>query len=399
MRNPHAELNPLEGDYRWVYSENVSTVMTYDRDNFDSDYLCPYCGELLYVAGSMPPTNVCLNPVCPLWPRGLVSIIDVAEQAQPRLYQELRESELMLPTEIAEWKPKVLARYAYAARMELITMLFKNGIMPSVDYYFAIGELLLLVNKQSSSGNIDNLEGFRQLLESVRQWSQDQHNLEDVRTRRYVLGRTDSGIRGFSIKFAPPMRESQTAMGIGSYRQLPATGSMFQYMHLEAAATPAPAPNAVTDASEILETFWPTSLQLRLLLRSYSRTAKRYDYRPDVLDFTVLLGWCMQTWGKHGTSVIPSEKESKEKQDLQGHFDKHAKRAFSAEDFVRLYIDNTELVSIVVRTPEGFVLDYLTLLFFTIYVQGCTDPQYPAIAQRDPLLNKMRAKAGEKFEE
>ncbi|MDO8749778.1 MAG: hypothetical protein Q7K03_01345 [Dehalococcoidia bacterium] len=373
-------------------------MMIYDRANFDSDYLCPHCGGLLYVAGSMPPTDVCLNPVCPLWPSDLVSIIDVAEEAQPRLYHELQEGEQRLLAEIAGWKSGVLARYAYKARIELITMLFREGIMPSVDHFFAIGELLLLVNKQPSDGTIDDLERFRGLLESVRRWSQDQHNLEDVRTRRYVLGRTVSGIRGFSIKFAHAMNETQATMGIGSYNQI---SHMFQYMHLESAAITHVDPSHVTDASEILEPFWPISLQLRYLLRSHARTARQYDYRPDILDMTVLLGWCThpQTWGRDGTSIIPAEKESKEIQELQAHFDKYAKRPFPAQDFVRNYVDSTELVPIVVRTPEGFVLDYLTLFFFIIYLQGCPNPELPAVAERGPLLVNMRAKVGEKFEE
>ncbi|MFH1140671.1 MAG: hypothetical protein V1724_03140 [Chloroflexota bacterium] len=344
----------------------------------------------------MPPTDVCLNPVCPLWPSEVVSIIDAAEQAQPHLYHELQESEQRLLAEIIEWKPGLLARFAYKARAELITMFLRKGIMPSVDHFFAIGELLLLVNKQPSHGTNDDLEGFRVLLESVRLWSQDQLNLEDLQTRRYVLGRTDSGIRGFSIKFAHAISESHATMGIGSYKR---TSSMFPYFHLESAATTHVDPSRVTDASEILETFWPTSLQLRYVLRSHYRMAKQYDYRPDILDMTVLFGWCMSTWGRDESWIIPAEKESKEIQELQAHFDKYAIRPFSAQEFVRNYIDSTELVPIAVRTAEGFLLDSITLLFFVIYLQGCPNPELPAVAERGPLLVNMRVKVGEKFEE
>lgn len=373
--------------------------MDYDRSNFTSDFLCPHCGRLLYVGNSIPTNDVCLNPVCPLWPSGVVSLIETAESALPLPYQELREHEQRLLTEICNWKPGSLARYAYRARKELIDMLFREQIMPSIEFFFAAGELLLLANKQPSRGVVDSLEKFRELLEDVRGWSANQRNLEDLRTRRYVLYQTDSGIRGFRIKFGQVVRENQRAQGIGGQEQVASIESMFPYIDIEVAATPKVDPDQVTDAADILLTLWPMSLQLRYLLRSHYRTAKQYDYRPDALDMTVLFGWCVGARGTDGTSIIPVDKELDEIQKIQAHFDIYATRPFSVEEFVRTYIDSTELVPIVARTADGFLLDYQTLLFFIIYLQGCPDPLSPASVSRGPLLDKMRAKAGEKFED
>ena len=373
--------------------------MSYDRENFDSEYLCPHCGELLYLEHSTPPTEVCLNRDCQLWPSGLISTVDATQSAEPQIYRELQDNENQLVAEISNWKPGALARYAYKARRELITMFLKNGVMPGADYWFAIGELLLMTNKHPSRGTTDSLERFRYLLEVVRRWSQDQRNLEDLRTKRYVLGRTESGIRAFWIKFAEAVMESQRGLGIVSYTERFPIESMFPYIHLEVAATPNVDPSQVTDAAEILGTLWPTSLQLRYVLRSHYRTWKQYDYRPDVLDMTVLFGWYIQTWGKDEISIIPADKEQKEIQDLQSHFNKHSTRHHSAEDFIRHYVDSTELVPICVRTPEGFLMDYLTLLFFLIYLQGCPDPEHPAAVERGPLLDNMRQGVAVKFED
>lgn len=43
-------------------------------------------------------------------------------------------------------------------------------------------------------------------------------------------------------------------------------------------------------------------------------------------------------------------------------------------------------------------MDHHTLLFFLIYLQGCPDPEKPAIKKRGQIIQDMRAKVSEKFE-
>jgi len=99
----------------------------------------------------------------------------------------------------------------------------------------------------------------------------------------------------------------------------------------------------------------------------------------NLLDFTVLFGWFMQTWGRDELSIIPAEKQEKEIEDMQRHFDSQVEGKYPAHNFFGTYVDSTELVPIVVRAPEGIVMDYHTLLFFLIYLQGCPDPEKPVI--------------------
>ena len=128
------------------------------------------------------------------------------------------------------------------------------------------------------------------------------------------------------------------------------------------------------------------------------RTKMQYNYTPDLLDFTVLFGWFIKTWGRDELSIISTEKQEKEIEDLQRHFDSQSMRKYSAQNFINTYVDSTELVPIVVRTHEGILMDYHTLLFFLIYLQGCPDPEEPAVKEREQLIQNMREKVGEKFE-
>lgn len=370
----------------------------YDYSNFDSDYLCPHCGGLLYLDTATPPNDVCINENCQLWPRDLNSIIDATETEEPRIYKEIQDREKPLIDEIHRWKPGRLARYAYEARKELITTFFTKGIMPLIDYFIAAGELLLMTNKYPSKGTIDDMDSFRTLLEGVRKWSRDQRNLEDVRTQRLVFGRTETGLKPMFIKYAKAIAEFQKALGLVSNKDLPPNESLFPYAHLEATVTPELDFTKITDYAEILNRFWSLSLQLRYWLQEHYRTKMQYNYTPDILDFSVLMGWMIKTWSSNELSIIPTEKQEKEIEDVQRHFDSQAKGKYSAQNFFSTYVDSTELVPIVARTHKGIIMDRHTLLFFLIYLQGCPDPQKPAIKERGQIIEDMRGRVGEQYE-
>ena len=351
----------------------------------------------MYLDTATPPNDVCINEKCQLWPRDFDSLIDATETEEPRIHKEIQDREKLIIDEIHRWKPGGLARYAYKGRRELITLLFTKGMMPLIDF-IALGELLLMTNKYPSEGTIDDIGKFRLLLEDVRRWSRDQRNLEDVQNKRLVFGKTESGLKPLFIKYTKAFREFQNEIGLISHKELPSNESLFPYRDLEATVTPELDFARMTDGKEILERFWITSLQLRYLLQEHYRTKSQYNYRPDLLDFTVLFGWFMQTWGKDELSIIRTEKQEEDMADIQRHFDSQCKGRYSAQKFFSTYVDSTELVPIVARTREGILMDHHTLLFFLIYLQGCPDPEEPAIRKRGQIIQDMRQKVGEKFE-
>ncbi len=372
-------------------------MVDYDYNNFDSDYICPHCGGLLYLDTATPRNDVCLNENCELWPSDVNSIIEASETEEPRIYREIQEEEKLLIGEIQRWKPGELARFAYKGRRELILSFFEKGIMP-LNNFIALGELLLMTNKYESDGTIDGVDRFRLLLVNVRRLSRAQRNLEDVRNKRYIFGRTESGLKPLSIKYAKAFAEFQKELGLVSNKELSRRESLFPYEHLVATVTPELDFTKITDNKEILERFWSLSLQQRYLLQEHHRTKTQYNYTPDLLDFSVLFGWLMQTWVRDELSIIPKERQEKEMMDIQRHFDSQSKGKYSAQHFFDTYVSSTEIVPIVVRTPEGILMDRHTLFFFLIYLQGCPDPEKPAIKERGGIIQDMRKKVGEKFE-
>ena len=371
--------------------------MTYDRHNFESDYLCPNCGELLYTDSSEPPRDVCLNSECELWPCELLSISDASEEREPQLYRELLAKETALIAEIGRWDPSMLPRYTYKARKELITMAISQGVMPSLDYWFAIGELLLMINKHPPSGTINNPEKFGNLLEYTRKWGRDQRNLEDLLTKRYCFGHTTTGQVFFVLKYSEAFAESHRSLGLLTHEDDVGGPDVFPYSHFEDTASPDVELRAVSEMTEWVETFWPLSLQLRYAFRVTDRTSKQYDYRPHAVDMSVLAGWFLRLFGKDDTLL---RKSGDYAEALKPHFDEHGGGHRSAADFLNDYVDSVDLVPITVRTPDGLLMDRLTLIYFLIYLHGCQQAPNTSIgAPNDPILNRIRAQLGHKFED
>lgn len=186
----------------------------YDRAKIDSIFLCPYCGELLYYDPEIPASNICINPICLMWPNDIISIIDDMEKEEPRIHLEIENEEKSIKGNILNWKPGRLARYSYLARRDLIISLFTQGVMPFIKYFIALGELLLMTNRYPSQGTIDSMDQFIYLLDDVHKWSKDLRNLEDIRTHRIVFVRTKIKIKPLSMKYSRIISEFQQEIGM-----------------------------------------------------------------------------------------------------------------------------------------------------------------------------------------
>lgn len=371
----------------------------YDRENFDSEYLCAQCGRPLYVKTKQPSDAVCFGPGCALRPTILISIRDVSHGAQPDLYEEIEQERGKLLKEISEWSPESLARLIHKARAELIGMFFETGGMPFVKHFLALGELSLMVNASRPTGAFDgNEQQFLGLLDRIVAWSRVVQFIESLRTQRFVLASADSGDETFLLKYSEAFNANLSAMGI--FGSQPSTGELFPYSDIENATLDDSSNQTVDDMAPLFDQFWTLSLQMRHVFAVHYITSKQYDYQPDALDMSVLAGWCQQTMGQQGTFIIPAQDEKASIAQLQSHFDSEAPSDRDAEDFIAMYVDSTDLVPIIIRAPSGLLIDPRTLFFFLIYLHGTPQPDDPGAMSRGvPVLEKMRAAAGVKFED
>ena len=369
-----------------------------------SEFLCSSCQGLLYVRAS-DGLEVCLNRSCAEWPSGYSGIVDPSEEAEPRIYEELTQQEERILEQIKGCSRAELRRFAYEERKALVQSLFENQVMPSLSRLFACGELLLLTQKLGHSrlhtlGWSDST-GFEGILGQIEGWANRLRFLEDLRTGRFVLLTLLDGSMSndhFYIKYSVAVREAQLSMGIPSRSDDLQSESLFRYSDIEQKATPEPQPTS-TDFGDYLETLWPTTLQFSYGLKSHDRTSAQYGYIPSLLDMAVLVGWYFSVWSEPAVCKIPATKETDEISKIGEHFAKYPELGRAAADFVTEYIDSDIKVPVVVRVPDGWLLDKWTLLFFILYLQGKPSLRTSSLPRfKEPLLVRMRSRAGHEFE-
>ena len=199
------------------------------------------------------------------------------------------------------------------------------------------------------------------------------------------------------LKYLADVREGEGALGLAQKLDQVDDGSMFEYEHIEVAATPSPPPDT-DDLGELLETLWPLTLHLRHALRSHWRTSQLYKYQPQLVDFAVFAGYWLQC-STNETFRIPADKEKDELEKIDDHLRQWSNQRVTAEDFVKRYVDCEEQAPIIVRTPRGWLFDKATLLLFILYLQGepnLVNKNMPRL--KEPLLTRMRGRAGREFE-
>ena len=305
--------------------------MSYDLGDFTSEYLCPSCGNLLYVSRADESKEYCVTKGCDFPSADPFGLGLPEREKSPRLYEAMETLENQLVEAIKAWDHDTLARRIHAIRRILSRNLLYQGTWTSLDQWFACGELLLLINQHTPVGSVNDSDKFAELFASAIRLSRRHRFLEDLRTKRLMVARTSSGDVTFQIKYARAYRKSLLSLGWLKEGDDDSEDSDYVYSHLEEGVAADVPLEEVNDFSQILDTFWPVSLQLRTMFRSQYRTAQQYDYHPDSLDMSVLLGWCLGSWDVNDV-IIPAAAMDKEIAELQVHFDSQGVPQRSAEN-------------------------------------------------------------------
>jgi len=291
-----------------------------------------------------------------------------------------------------------LPRYVYKARKELVEAAITQGIMPFLDYWFAVGELLILMNRNPSSGSVNDLKRFKTLLEAIWVWSNNQCNLEDILTKRYCVGRSAMDFISLGIKYAVAYRKSQKSMGLLSYQDIVTVTESFTYFHLEDDAISEVDLNTTIDLSDWFDSLWQISLQQRYAFRIHYRMYKQYDYKLYFVDLSVLGGWFIKIPTTNETCMQPIENLL---DSLRSHFEKFGGGFRISEQFLKEYVDSSELVPIVVCTPDCLFLDRFILVYFLIFLYGCQNQTNDREGNLPkPIVDTIRGdKLGNRFED
>ena len=122
-----------------------------------------------------------------------------------------------------------------------------------------------------------------------------------------------------------------------------------------------------------------------------------YDYHPNLAGLSVLAGYYVGCDG--GTCRIPADKKEDEIIQRNKELLEITGGMVTAEDFVEKYVHCLEQPPVLVDTSDGWVFDGASLLLHLLYLQGepsLAGSSTPSLDE--PLLNKMRGRAGVQFE-
>ena len=369
---------------------------------YESDYLCIGCQRPLYIQ-VVSQREICLNSRCRRWPTEYSSVVDAHQEHSPAIYDQLEQQKARIRESIRRCNVASLRRFAHERRRQLAVSFTRTAKM-QLSKWHAISELLVLTQqgfpKRLHTTGDENVSTFEWILKAVDDWAHNMRRMEDMTTGRYLLLRRADGRldpEPFALKYLMSVRVDQHASGIVS-DDTRLEELTFEYEHIESATTPHTNPNT-EDLADLLEDLWPFTLHFRQALRSHWRTSQLYHYRPQLVDFAALAGYWIASSDDEKTHKIPAEREHDEIAKLDVHLKEYSAGGVTASDFVKRYIDCEEQVPVIVRSPEGWILDKTTLLLFILFLQGepiLVDKDTPGL--RQPLLTRMQTRAGHEFE-
>ena len=337
----------------------------YEHGHFQSEYLCPKCGGLLYVDLHNPAFELCVNQSCERYPTD-IQFSDLSAEGSPQLHQALSEVEAGLFAAIQQCDALALSLYAYEIRRELAYQALSHGIMSSISRWFAAGDLLLLLISHPPSGTETKQSLFDSIFNKTVQRVERLNFIEDIENERYkVLLSSKGQMTIMGMKYLSAVRDMQKDYGLTSSTALQDTCGLFQFQDIQELVTSDVDLRPGVDFSDFLDTLWPYILTLRYAFALYYRTSQQYSYSPHLVDIPVILGllYSLPQMDTIVCSVGSIEKHF-------GRYEEYARGSRTFNQFLAEYVDNPQKIPIMVRVRDKIITDRATLLYFIIHLHG-----------------------------
>lgn len=358
----------------------------FDPNIIESDYLCPACGDLLYVDVRGSGVQTCMTEDCSQYVR-LGVILDPSDDSHP-MHREFKESEERLGRLITQSMPRELIQLAYEKRRLLIEGLVTNGFMQYDPEWFAAEDLLILTRTYPARSALYSLVTPEQVFAEVVQYTKRLNFFDDLLTKRYVAIITESGIlMPLKMKYLDAVSDSLKAFGLANSRHI-STHDLFEFQDIEESVTPDPSTvEHSNDLADVLDTLWPHLIGLNYVLKSHYRTSVHHRYTVGEFDIPAIVGIAFSL-RDNKTHLVPLSL-------LREHFEKHHVFLPQFIEFVSNYVDCIERVPLLPRIGGSVLVDRLSLLYLAAYLHSLT----PEVQKSSSKLGGHRQKASSLFEE
>ncbi|MEK6843419.1 MAG: hypothetical protein AABY04_02935 [Candidatus Micrarchaeota archaeon] len=350
-------------------------VLAVDWDNLESEYLCPYCHQLLYTEFKTK-VDYCLTKTCKK------SIATKTNTAPVSVDKE--KNRKLLNLRLLLLNQRELVSYIYYKRGKIIDELFSKPLIPS-NYYelLALGEILMELNHFPPVGRSKDTAKFDEIIVQYLKLINEIDFIEDIENNRTVIGSKDEILQ---IKYWPVFLEQYRNYGILT----PGTNlkELFQYATLEQRSKHK-FEFGKGDFSEFFKEHYAQIIAIKYILERYFRTKQQYAYNVDPFDIVALLGLFFS---------IPDGYSTWDESSLRKHLEKNSKGSRKFNIFSQEYLNGNKVPIISFIDQKQIRLHSKTLLFFIFYLVGLyslksTNPQSSRI------LIEPKEKASGNFEE
>ena len=326
--------------------------------NWDTEYLCKNCGELLYYDIETKETH-CFNPECINYPAG-IDIFSVEEADLTFVKQQYTEVETKIGQIVKTFDFSFLSRLLLERRRRLVERFFLSGIM-CIDDFLLANDVLFFIQRYKSIGIRQDIFTLRGFLQLFKKFSEQQQLLEDLEEGRLILAKNPEN-KIFRLKYFDIMvGEIWDSYGLVNL-QSPADAEGFRYHEIIQKIVEEQRSDIFTDYAPYFERFWPLAVSFQYLVKKNHSTSLKYRYSVTPTDLVNILSIIMRLKNNQLITVPIMN--------LLQHFIQQPMRDRSFIDFIDILSGSNDKIPMVFKTDGNIILDRRTLLLFFILLHS-----------------------------
>lgn len=360
--------------------------------NWDSEYLCKNCGELLYYDIETNEIH-CFNSQCKAYAAD-IDIFSTDEVDLTLLYQQLSEREAMLGQMIKTCDYDSLVWFLLERRRRIVQRIFSTQHV-LIEQFLLSNEILLFIKKYKSPLGIRTDPSiFMAILRLYRrEYSNILNLLEDLKEGRYLLARNPLN-RIFKLKYFDIVENEIWASYGHVNLQSTIDVDKFRYHEViqkivSSQDETSSIETRIKDFAPYFDRLWPFQVSFQFLVRRNYSTSLKYQYPVTPTDLANIL------------SIIVSLKDDEltaiPQMNLLQHLIRQPFRDKNINEFINMLSGYNDKIPIVIKTNGSIILDRRTLLLFCILMHSQHLPSGSIISGQQHVA-QFKKEAGYDFE-
>jgi hypothetical protein len=350
-------------------------MYTIDPILLESDYLCQICKNLIYF-NIKSGEEYCSNPRCAFYPD--FNLATDSKEVEKSL--EKKEQSIKLSSKRLNYQ--FTLRYLYAKRHQLINDSHKTKSV-NIEDILLIDDVLKYLKLHPTLGRAARPIDAEKFLDDYRNFFQIKTMLDDIKIGRIIIAENGAVLR---LKYWDVVLDLYRAYGLVS--SLDSLSDAFKYKEIDKQKIVPITPHRGMEFSRFFQQNFPHIISQKYKLQKFYTIGHNYKYRTKPIDLAALLGLFFSIdegiteWSLNG---------------IRQHYERTCDASNISHEttsFLDQYMNNKDLVPILVRIGDKVLFDKHTLLFYIFYLIGLVQSQ-----NGSDIVNEAKQLAADVFED